>query len=304
VTSLTSPARRDWDAILRFVRGLLLEDNPETLRQIHYRIVSDARAPRWGYDNTQRSYKALSAQLVRARWDGVLHWDWIVDETRRFAPPALDCESVRDELDYASHRLRGLLTSAPRPRISPWAWQPRAALFLLEKNALASVLRSVVQPPHALAVCRGFASASYLYRVSRWALRVCRARELHLYILTDHDPSGHSIAESAVRTLEKHGVRFASRTRLALTREQIRRFNLPGVPAKRTDSRTRNWAGGDVVELDALPARELRSLVAEVQGRLWESDVAEQVERLREAVNRRAAHAWERERRRIVGELL
>jgi len=204
----------------------------------------------------------------------------------------------------ARGRLRGLLTSAPRPRISPWAWQPRAALFLLEKNALASVLRPVVQPPNALAVCRGFASASYLYRVSRWALRVCRSRQLHLYALTDHDPSGRCIAQSAERNLERHGVRFASKTRLALTREQIQRLGLPGVPAKRTDSRARSWGGGDVVELDALPPAELRALVEEVQTSLWDADVADAVARLQCAVNRRAARAWERERARIVSELL
>jgi len=279
-------------------------DHPMTLRQVHYRLVSDARAPAWGYANTQRAYKALSAQLVRARWDTYIDWDWIVDETRAFAPPELECESARGEVEWAGKRLRRLLTRPPLVDISDWAWQPEVALFLLEKNALASTISPVVQEPNALAVCRGFASASYLYRVSRWALRVCRSRNLHLYVLTDYDPSGHSIADAATRTLEKHGVRFASKTRLALTRAQIDQFQLPGVPAKASDSRTRNWTGGDVVELDALPPAELRALVTEVQNRLWEADVADAVARLQRVVNRRAARAWERERRRIVGELL
>jgi len=295
--------KRNWNEIMVFITDLLKREHPMTLRQVHYRVVSNQNALGWGYDNTQSTYKGLSAHVVKARWAGTISWEWIVDETRQFSPPALDCEDARAEVEWAGRRLRQLLTSPPSVVVSPWAWQPECCLFLLEKNALAGVLKPVVQEPNALAVCRGFASASYLYRVSRWAVKVCRSRNLHLFVLTDHDPSGHSIAKSAERTLEKHGVQFASKTRLALTREQIQQFNLPGVPAKASDSRSRTWSGGDVVELDALPPAELRALVREVQASSWDADVAAAVERLQRAVNRRAARSWERERERVTREL-
>jgi len=52
--------------------------------------------------------------------------------------------------------------------------------------------------------------------------------------------------------------------RVALTEEQIAQFDLPTRPTKRTGNSHANKFDGDSVELDALPAIELRSMVREV----------------------------------------
>ncbi len=49
--------------------------------------------------------------------------------------------------------------------------------------------------------------------------------------------------------------------RVAVTPEQIERWNLPTRPTKASDSRSKKWTGGDSVELDAIPADYLRGLV-------------------------------------------
>jgi hypothetical protein len=48
--------------------------------------------------------------------------------------------------------------------------------------------------------------------------------------------------------------------RLAVTAEQITRWQLPTRPTKRTDTRARGFTGGSV-EVDAIPANALRGLV-------------------------------------------
>lgn len=48
--------------------------------------------------------------------------------------------------------------------------------------------------------------------------------------------------------------------RIALNPEQIRSMNLPSVPPKVKDSRTRNWDGKGVVELDAVEPKTLSQM--------------------------------------------
>jgi hypothetical protein len=49
--------------------------------------------------------------------------------------------------------------------------------------------------------------------------------------------------------------------RIAVTPEQIAEWNLPSRPTKTSDPRTKNWDGGDSVELDAISPDDLRQLV-------------------------------------------
>ena len=87
-------------------------------------------------------------------------------------------------------------------------------------------------------------------------------RFVYVYHLGDSDPSG----EDAARDVAKLR-RYAPNTeihfkRIAVLDEQIERWNLPLRPNKPGDSRTKKFhrqAGS--VELDAIPARELRKLV-------------------------------------------
>lgn len=65
----------------------------------------------------------------------------------------------------------------------------------------------------------------------------------------DFDPSGESIFESMTAdvmafVLDDTGDdELFLPERIALTREQVRRFNLPTAPAKKTDTRSRSWVG-------------------------------------------------------------
>jgi hypothetical protein len=48
-----------------------------------------------------------------------------------------------------------------------------------------------------------------------------------------------------------------------VTREQVERWNLPTRPTKQTDTRARKFGSATSVELDAIPASQLREIVRE-----------------------------------------
>ena len=88
-------------------------------------------------------------------------------------------------------------------------------------------------------------------------------KDITILFLGDHDPSGRVIEQDIHRRVEAaSGARF-DLTRLAIHEGDIRRFNLPPQRIKSTDSRAAGFrrSYGDnapTVELDALPADELR----------------------------------------------
>jgi hypothetical protein len=90
-------------------------------------------------------------------------------------------------------------------------------------------------------------------------------RPTHVYVLTDFDPSGVSIAEKVEEELtERAPLSDITVERLAVDREQIEQWNLPTRPTKSTDTRAskfRRIHGTDSVELDAIPPDQLRQLV-------------------------------------------
>jgi hypothetical protein len=92
-------------------------------------------------------------------------------------------------------------------------------------------------------------------------------RPTYVYLLTDFDASGMGIAE----TVEERLAQMAHPTdviveRIAATSKQIAEYGLITQPVTRTDSRARKFIerfGTETVELDAIPASEVRRLVGE-----------------------------------------
>jgi hypothetical protein len=112
-----------------------------------------------------------------------------------------------------------------------------------------------------LMVVRGFASETYLYQAAQTIRTV--GKPAFLYVLTDLDPSGLSIADT-IETRIRGFIPDADVTvrRIAVTPEQVQQWKLPTRPTKKTDSRSKTFAG-ESVELDAIPPTTLRTLVRE-----------------------------------------
>jgi len=129
-----------------------------------------------------------------------------------------------------------------------------------EKDALAGVLieeTSVYDVP--LMVARGYSSKSYAYEAAKTIERI--AKPAHIYHLGDLDPSGVDAARDVEAKLRRYApnseIHF---NRIAVTREQVEEWDLPTRPTKQTDTRAKKFEGTSV-ELDAIPALQLRQLV-------------------------------------------
>jgi hypothetical protein len=116
-----------------------------------------------------------------------------------------------------------------------------------------------------LYVSRGFSSVSYLQSAADAI--TASGKPTNVYIFTDLDPSGMSIADKIGAELKARVEKTpVAVERLAVTLEQVDRWDLPTRPVKLTDTRTARFIreyGDRCCELDAIAPHELRRLVDE-----------------------------------------
>jgi hypothetical protein len=159
-----------------------------------------------------------------------------------------------------------LENTATSYRRNLWASSPVYVEVWCEKDALAGVLLEetrVYDVP--LMVAKGYASISFLHSAAK-GIEV-KDKPAHIYHFGDLDPSG----QDAARDIEAKLKRYAPEAeihfeRVAVTRQQVEQWNLPTRPTKMTDTRAKKFiatSGATSVELDAIPAAQLRQLVKE-----------------------------------------
>ena len=127
---------------------------------------------------------------------------------------------------------------------------------------LAGVLADITYPWDVpLMVSRGYASLTYLHSVAEDLQD--QEKPCYLYHFGDHDPSGEDIGRSIEARLREFApdaeIYFE---KVAVTPDQIRAWDLPTRPTKKTDSRSKGFRG-ESVDVDAIPPRELRELCEE-----------------------------------------
>jgi hypothetical protein len=98
-------------------------------------------------------------------------------------------------------------------------------------------------------------------------------KEITVFYLGDHDPSGHVIEQDIHERSQRASGRDFRMIRLAIHAADIRRFKLPPQRIKLSDSRAASFRrrfGSDAatVELDALPAAELRRRIEDAVSKL------------------------------------
>jgi hypothetical protein len=110
-------------------------------------------------------------------------------------------------------------------------------------------------------VARGYSSLTFLHSAAE-AIQA-NGKPAYIYHFGDLDPSGQDAARDIEAKLRRHApdaeIHFE---RVAVTRRQADDWNLPTRPTKQTDSRAKKF-NGTSVELDAIPAAQLRGLVRE-----------------------------------------
>jgi len=261
--------RQESQTILAQVQSILDEyDYPLSLRQIYYQLVS-----RQIIENVESEYRKLSRLTVIGRDDQILDEEKFTDRLRQIEQP----NTWTDLTDFMESVRRSY-------RRDYWIDQPSHIEIWLEKDALRGVVEPVTNKYGVpLLVVRGQVSRTAIYQAyQRFSEQT--DKECYLYYFGDFDPSGITIYESFVNRLRGFNGSNLDITfnRVALTQEQIDRYNLPPAPAKKTDPNTSKFIGqhGDnVAELDALPPDVLielvqQSIVQHIDMDIWDKSAS------------------------------
>lgn len=246
-SSLTKRNRRGKSAIETLCTAMydiLAEENPMTVRQVFYRMVSAGQIGK-----TENEYKNTVVRLLGdMRRNRQIPPGWIADNTRWMRKPRT-YDSIESMLDLTAETYRRAL----------WANQPAYVEIWLEKDALAGVLSDVTQVWDVpLMVTRGYPSITYLYEAAETI--ASKGKPAHLYYFGDYDPSGLDIpqkVEAGLREWSPNAEIYFHR--VAVNEEQIKSLRLPTRPTKTSDSRARAF-DGESVEVDAIPPKVLRRM--------------------------------------------
>jgi hypothetical protein len=239
-------------ALIELSRSILEQIQPATVRGVCYQLFTRGAI---GCMRTAETQK-VSRLLVYAREQGIIPWDWIVDETREPERVA----AWRDVSDYGQ-------TVVKSYRKNFWQQQPERVEIWSEKGTVRGVLAPVLEEfAVTFSVKHGFDSATSVNGVAEQTAG--SERPLLAFYVGDWDPSGLCMSERDLpQRLERYGANVDLR-RIALTRHDIELGELPSFPVatKIRDPRYRWFVenyGHQCWELDALPAPMLRERVRE-----------------------------------------
>lgn len=239
-----------------------------SLRQLYYQCVSRNVLP-----NRPESYTMLGKLIGFARMAGLVDWDHIVDRGRPLHKSTL--------WSGPGNMIKQLAKTFKYDR---WKNQPFFLEVMVEKQALEGVLLPVCNRLGiGFSANKGYSSASALYEASlRYNKAFARGKEVCVFYLGDHDPSGVDMTRDIRERLKVFCGREVDVKRLSLNKSQIEEHDLPPNPAKLSDSRSGKYVerhGDSSWELDALPPNVLANYVlAAVNRRLdhdqWKKDLA------------------------------
>ena len=226
--------------------SILENDHPQTVRGTFYQATVTGLVPK-----IEAAYDTVGRLLGDMRKAGVLPWEYIADSTRWMRKPK-SYDDVNEILNVAARSYRKAIWNDQATYVEIWC----------EKDALAGVIYEVTEEWDVpLMVTRGYPSLSFIHSAAESI--EYRDRPCFIYYLGDHDPSGVDIPRHVEKSLREFAP--AARIffeRIAVNIEQIRLWDLPTRPTKKTDTRAKGFKG-DSVELDAIPARRLKQLVRE-----------------------------------------
>lgn len=232
-----------------------------TLRQIYYRLVAMSAIP-----NKRFAYNSLSGCLVKARERGQVDDSRIEDRSREVLAP----EDTYDDPDaFTEVMTEGFKRIGSEYYADLWANQKEYIEVWVEKDALSRVVARAAEP-WRVAVCpsRGYSSYTYIKRVAvdgRFS-KLPADKPIVILDFRDHDPSGIQMTEDLATRFRRYTDREVVVKRVALTIEQVKKYDLIPNPTKVGDTRTANYVtlfGDKCWELDAIEPRELQRIVDE-----------------------------------------
>ena len=258
------------------------------IRMVFYDLTKETP----GLPNTEYHYKYFDRLLVKARQTGEIPWDaFAEDAARRSAGGDEPFQTVDQAVAQGIDYLRDLPSTY---RFPFWWGQRNQVVVMVEKTGERDVFLSLTRHWNVLvAPCRGNAAWGSLKAL---ADRLDE-RPVSVLYFGDFDPTGEAIPRFVHEALDFLGVVPEHFEKLAVTKEQIERFDLPHEPeeAKEIAKLLRNplyktWPYGLYrVEMEALLGTNpgyVRDLLEEAiasrfdQAKREEALEAEEAERL------------------------
>jgi hypothetical protein len=266
------------EILIEEVKKIISEFNTKlTLRQIYYQLVSKHLI-----QNVKSQYQRLSKILVKARHDGTIDWEDIEDRTRSASGGDEEEDSAQEHFDQAVNYMKN---SWEYYNLPTWLNQPIYLEVWFEKQALEGIFKQITKKYNVTQLaCKGYSSHTMGYELKKRidALKTIgedmSAKELHIVYFGDHDPSGIDIYRFVQVMCERFGL-DVNFERIAITKEQIEKYNIPPMFAKSSDSRYEKFVadyGMDVVELDALRPDVLQKLIEDEIRKRFDWEIYEQ----------------------------
>lgn len=235
--------------LIEACREILDEIQPASVRAVCYRLFTRRLIPDMGKNSTNK----VSTQLVWAREEGHIPWDWVVDETR-------EAERVSTWSDSDA-----IIRAAVRGyRRNYWQDQECRVEVWSEKGTVRGTLAPVLDELGVtFRVMHGFASATALNAIADESNADDDRPLIALYV-GDFDPSGMYMSEVDLPgRLDRYGAN------VEIVRAALQLFDLEGLPyfnveTKISDARYRWFVdryGRRCWELDAMSPNLLRERV-------------------------------------------
>ncbi|MCK4544723.1 hypothetical protein KAU43_04230 [candidate division WOR-3 bacterium] len=258
--------------ISKFVDAYIKKDIKLSNRQLYYRLVGNNLIP-----NYIEIYKRVCKFLTDLKYGGYIDWDAIEDRGR-VPKREPQWDTIQDLIDSAvdSYRL---------PR---WSDQEFYVELYCEKEAMESVLRPIAEKYHVyFGYNKGYTSSSTMYDTAkRVNKQLDNEKTVVLLYLGDHDPSGIDMVRDVEDRIKEFLIAWRyglddddpdyprwqtqewiddhfSVEHIALTTEQVKKYNPPPNSAKVTDPRAKEYIAkhGNVSwELDSLEPEVLMQL--------------------------------------------
>ena len=248
------------ELVNRIINEYQAEGYELTLRQVYYQLVARGYIP-----NSERSYKNLGNLINDGRLAGLIDWNAIVDRTRNLRRNShwSNPQSIMESAKYSY-------------MLDRWRDQPNYVEVWVEKDALIGIVSQICQKldvPHFS--CRGYTSQSEMWTAAMRFNQYDYKESRTIIHLGDHDPSGIDMTRDIQERLQLFGADVDVK-RVALTMEQIERFNPPPNPTKLSDARASGYIskyGHECWELDALEPKIIISLIHNEVTALMDEDL-------------------------------
>jgi hypothetical protein len=193
--------------LVHLAREILEEIQPASVRAVCYQLFTRGAIPSMDKAQTNR----VGSLLTRAREEGDIPWEWIVQEGRAI-------EKIATWDDPASFG-RAVQSSYKRNK---WAGQPTTVMVVSEKGTIRGTLEPVLQEFEVdFLPVGGYASAT---RVKGLAEDGDPDRPLLVLYLGDHDPSGRGMSDADLpRRLLRYAIDDPENNRE--TKQELRETN-------------------------------------------------------------------------------